>query len=372
MESYRDVIFGIVIMACAGLLSFVSTPIVRVLAYKLKAVDVPKDNRRMHKEPIPRMGGLAIFIGFLVTALIFCNINRQLAGVIIGAAVIVILGILDDIYALPAIPKLLIQIVAACIPSLFGVTIEHVSILGANYITFGAWSIPVTVLWVVAITNAVNLIDGLDGLACGVSTISAFSILVFTLLSPVVDFNVALLTAVLAGACLGFLPFNSNPARIFMGDTGALFLGFMLANISVMGFFKTNAVISFVTPFLILGLPLIDTIAAIFRRLLKGQSPFHPDRGHLHHKLIDIGFSQKQSVTILYALSALMGIAGIICTAEKLLSAAILLVIVIVLGALNWTIFKGNSELREHTGLKMKEPKLSEEPVEDKADKKED
>ena len=355
MASYRDIIYGIVIMFCAGLLSFVCTPVVRVLAYKLGAVDVPKDNRRMHKQPIPRMGGLAIFLGFVITALIFCDINKQLLGILLGAAVIVVLGIFDDIHALPALPKFFVQIVAACIPAFMGVTIEHISLFGGDYITFGAWSIPVTVLWIVAVTNAVNLIDGLDGLACGVSTISAFSILVFTILSPVVDFGVAMITAILAGACLGFLPFNLNPAKIFMGDTGALFLGFLLANISVMGFFKTNAVISFAAPFLILGLPLIDTMSAIVRRLLKGQSPFHPDRGHLHHKLIDIGFSQKQSVTILYALAALMGIAGIICTAEKLIGAVILVLIVIVLSVLNWRIFLGDEETREHTGLNMHE-----------------
>lgn len=361
MALYRDIIYGIVIMFCAGLLSFVCTPVVRVLAYRLGAVDVPKDNRRMHKEPVPRMGGLAIFLGFFITALIFCDINKQLIGILSGALVIVILGIFDDIYALPAPVKLFVQIIAACIPVLLGVTIEHISLFSSGYITFGAWSIPVTVIWVVAITNAVNLIDGLDGLACGVSTISAFSILVFTLLSPVVDFGVAMLTAILAGACMGFLPFNLNPAKIFMGDTGALFLGFLLANISVMGFFKTNAVISFAAPFLILGLPLIDTITAIIRRLIKGQSPFHPDRGHLHHKLIDIGFSQKQSVTILYSLSALMGIAGIICTAEKFGGAVALILIVCVLSILNWRIFLGDSETREHTGLSMNERRQEEE-----------
>lgn len=355
MQSYRDVLMVIVIMMCAGLLSFVVTPVVRVWAYKLNAVDVPKDDRRMHKQPIPRMGGLAIFLGFLVTTLIFCQINHQLMGILIGTGVIVLLGVLDDIFALPPVVKLLVQIGSACIPAFCGVTIEYIGIFGGKYVHFQEWSIPITVLWVVAITNAVNLIDGLDGLACGVSTISAFSILVFLLLSPIVDFNVALVAAILAGACLGFLPFNINPAKIFMGDTGALFLGFVLANISVLGFFKTNAIISFVTPFLIFGLPIIDTVTAIFRRIIKGQSPFHADRNHLHHKLIDIGFSQKQSVTILYALSALMGISGIICTAERLASAVVLMMIVVVIAVFDWKIFKSDSETREHSGLDIKE-----------------
>lgn len=370
MQPYKEILWVLVIIICAGLLSFVSTPIVRVLAYKLGAVDVPKDNRRMHKKPMPRMGGLAIFIGFFVTTLIFCDMNTRLVGILAGAALIVILGIFDDIFALPAIVKLLAQIVAACIPAFCGVTIKHISLFGDGYITFGAWSIPLTVLWVVAITNAVNLIDGLDGLACGVSTISAFSMLIFTLLSPVVDFNVAVLTAIVAGACLGFLPFNLNPAKIFMGDTGALFLGFVLANISVIGLFKTNAIISFATPFLIFGLPLIDTIAAIIRRLLKGQSPFHADRGHLHHKLIDVGFSQKQSVTILYALSALMGVAAIICTEERMISAIILLVIVLAAGLVNWRIFNGSEETREHSGLHMNHPAETANNSDNKSDDK--
>ena len=352
MVNFTDIIFGIVMIVCAGLLSFTATPIVRVLAYKVKAVDVPKDNRRMHKVPTPRLGGLAIFFGFLVTVLLFCEMDKQIIGVLIGAFVIVILGVLDDIYRLPAVPKFLVQIIASCIPVFCGVVINHVNFFG-KYIYFGVWSIPITVFWLVAVTNAVNLIDGLDGLACGVSTISAFSMLVFALLSPVVDFNVAMITTILAGACLGFLPFNMNPAKIFMGDTGALFLGFMLGNISVMGLFKANALISFATPFFVLALPLFDTIFAIVRRLIKGQSPFHADRGHLHHRLIDIGLSQKQTVAILYALSALMGVAGIIFSEEKMISAVVLLLVVLAVGFINWRIFQGDEETREHSGLNI-------------------
>lgn len=350
MVSFTDILFGLVIIICAGLLSFTTTPVVRVIAYKLKAIDVPKDNRRMHKVPTPRLGGLSIFFGFLVTTLLFCEMDIQIIGVLIGALIIVILGMLDDIFRLPALPKFLVQIIASCVPVFCGVVINHINFFG-KHIPFGIWSIPITVFWIVAITNAVNLIDGLDGLACGFSTISAFSILVFALLSPVVDFNVAIITAVLAGSCLGFLPFNMNPAKIFMGDTGALFLGFMLGNISVMGLFKTNAIISFVTPFFIFALPLIDTILAVVRRILKGQSPFQADRSHLHHRLIDIGFSQKQTVAILYALSALMGVAGIIFSEEKMISAVVLLLVVLAVGLVNWRIFRGSDETRRRSGL---------------------
>ncbi|MBQ9940383.1 MAG: undecaprenyl/decaprenyl-phosphate alpha-N-acetylglucosaminyl 1-phosphate transferase [Clostridia bacterium] len=350
---FTDVILGIVMMVCAGLLSFTMTPIVRVLAYKLNAVDVPKDNRRMHKEPVPRLGGLAIFLGFVITSLLFCSLDKTLMGVLAGAVVIVVIGMLDDIFRLPAVLKFFVQIAAACIPAFCGSAIGYINFFGIQ-INFGAWSIPATVLWIVAITNAVNLIDGLDGLACGVSTISAFSMLAFALLSPVVDFNSAMLTAVLAGACLGFLPFNLNPAKIFMGDTGALFLGYMLANISVMGLFKTNALISFATPFFIFGLPLLDTTFAVIRRVLKGQSPFHADRGHLHHRLIDVGLSQKQTVATLYALSALMGVAGIIFSEKTMASAVILLLVVLIEGIINWRIFRGDDITREHSGLHMK------------------
>ena len=239
----------------AAIVAFITTPVVRTLAFRVGAVDVPRDNRRMHNHPIPRMGGLAIFFGFILSALIFVPLDAPLRGMLLGAVIIVILGIFDDIYALPALPKLLVQIAAATVAVLMGNQIEVLSnpnIFSSNpYWDLGFLSIPISVFWIVGITNAVNLIDGLDGLACGVSTISSMTMLVIAL--TVAEPDVALLMAALAGGCIGFLPYNLNPAKIFMGDTGSTFLGFILATVSIEGLFKSYAIISFAVPFLMLG-----------------------------------------------------------------------------------------------------------------------
>ena len=239
-------------LVCAAVVSFAATPLVKVLAKKVGAIDVPKDERRMHKVPIPRMGGLAIFLGFLVSFLIFGRIDRELRGILLGAVIIVILGVLDDILTLRALPKFIVQILAAVVVVLHGCRIEH--FMGFQ---LPQWlSYPVSVVWIVAITNAVNFIDGLDGLAAGVCAISAGAMLVVALL--VADFTSAVMLAAIVGACTGFIPYNFNPAKIFMGDTGSTFLGFMLSTISIYGLFKMYAIISFAVPFLVLGLPIFD------------------------------------------------------------------------------------------------------------------
>ena len=280
-------------------ISFACTPAVRMLAIKIKAVDVPKDNRRMHKVPIPRMGGLAIFAGFLVSVLFFVPLGTEFRSILIGALILVVLGIIDDIVALKPKTKFAGQIIAALIPALSGVSIHGIvnPFVPGQYSTLGIFSIPLTVIWIVGITNAVNFIDGLDGLACGVSAIATVTMFIIAVLFG--ETYIALMMAALAGACLGFLPYN-------------MFLGYILATVSIQGLFKFYAVISFAVPFILLGLPIFDTGFAIVRRLLKGQSPLQADRGHVHHRLIDLGFDQKQSVAILYAFSALMGLTAVI------------------------------------------------------------
>lgn len=314
-----------VTLGISALISYLSTPVVRKLAFKVKAVDVPKDNRRMHKDPIPRMGGLAIFFGFLCSSLIFLPLTPQMQGMLLGAVIIVVLGIFDDIYALPAKPKLVVQIISALIAVLHGNIIEVLSnpniFSSEPYWNLGVLAIPFTVLWIVAITNAVNLIDGLDGLACGVSTISSMTMLVIAL--TVSEGHVAILMGALVGACLGFLPYNLNPAKIFMGDTGSTFLGFILAVTSIQGMFKLSAIVSFAVPFLTLGLPIFDTCFAILRRLATGRSPMSPDREHIHHRLIDMGFSQKQAVATLYIISAILGLSAVILTTSGVLRAMV-------------------------------------------------
>ena len=328
--SVLNTIYGIVIaFACAFFISVTTTPVVRTLAFKFGVTDIPKDNRRMHKKEMPLMGGVAIFAAFTVSVLLFCKPTVPTVTMLIGNLVIVITGIIDDKYDINAFVKLFLQIAASLIAVCGGITIEQINILGFD-IEFGVFAPLVTVLWITAITNAVNLIDGLDGLSCGVSTISAATLLV-TLIRTDTDINVICMIAILVGACMGFLPFNFNPARIFMGDTGALFLGYTLGVLSIQGCFKLNGIISFWVPILIFALPLADTTFAFLRRILTGKSPFHADRGHLHHKLIDKGFDQKHAVMILYAVSGMLGIAAILFSFGWTLKALIMAAAAIVI-----------------------------------------
>ena len=216
--SLIKIIIGIASVICAALLSYVCTPLVRVLAFKIGAVDVPRDGRRMHSVPIPRIGGLAIFIGFALTILSFCQMSKFLAVVLFGALIIVVMGVLDDVFALNAWLKLAIQLAVAIFAVVEGVTIEFIA-LGNEMIPLGFWAYPITVIWIVGLTNSINLIDGLDGLACGVSAICSMSLFVVMLILG--DFRSALIIAIVIGACIGFFPFNAHPAKIFMGDTGA-------------------------------------------------------------------------------------------------------------------------------------------------------
>ena len=332
----------------ALLISFVATPVVKSLAQKVGAVDVPKDGRRMHDHPIPRMGGLAIFLGFTLAVLVFADLTRQLQGMLLGAVIIVVLGIFDDIYALRASFKFVVQIIAALVAVLYGGNVISVlsnpNIFSSNpWWVLGPLSIPVTVLWIVAITNAVNLIDGLDGLAVGVSTISSMTLLVIAL--TVADWEVAVLMGALAGACIGFMPYNLNPAKIFMGDTGSTFLGFVLAVVSIQGLFKFYTIISFAAPFLMLGLPIFDTCFAILRRVSKGQSPMAPDRGHIHHRLIDMGFSQKQAVAMLYVISAILGLSAVVLTTTGAVRAMLFLLALCVAGLLAYKLYLGGGHI---------------------------
>lgn len=345
------IVIGTIIaaFAVAAVLSYFFTPPVKNFAHKVGAIDVPKDARRMHKKPIPRLGGLAIYGGFLCSILIFGQLDESMLCVLLGAAIIVALGIFDDVLALGAKLKFVVQIVAAAIPVCIG-NLQIGLFTNLNplsdtpFVHLGILAVPVTIIWIVGITNAVNLIDGLDGLAVGVSSIAAITMLAVALLTG--NMPIAITMAALAGACIGFMPYNLNPAKIFMGDTGSTFLGYMLATVSIMGLFKFYAVISFAVPFLILGLPIFDTANAIIRRVAAGRSPMSPDRGHVHHKLIDMGFNQKQAVAILYAISATLGLTAVVLTSSGEVKAIVLLLAVlaailvgagIIYGAEHWS-----------------------------------
>ncbi len=303
----------------AEVISYFITPHVKNFAELIGAIDVPKDSRRMHKKPIPRLGGLAIFGGFLCSILVFGQLDKTMLCVLLGAMIILALGIFDDVLALRAKLKFIVQIIASAIPvCVGGLQIQLFTNLNPfseePYFHLGIFAVPITIIWIVGITNAVNLIDGLDGLAVGVSSIAAVTMLAVALLTG--EMAIAVTMGALAGACVGFMPYNLNPAKIFMGDTGSTFLGYMLATVSIMGLFKFYAVISFAVPFLILGLPIFDTANAIIRRVAEGRSPMSPDRGHVHHKLIDMGFNQKQAVAILYAISATLGLTAVVLTSS--------------------------------------------------------
>lgn len=347
----RQVLFMIFAFIVSFAFTFATTPLVRRFAFKIGAIDIPKDNRRMHKKPTPRIGGLAIIFGFTVATLCFAQPSRQLYGTLAGAAIIAVMGVIDDCKNLPAKLKFVIQIIAALVVVFAGdIKIDvftNPNFLSDNpYWILPEWlSVTLTVIWIVFITNAVNFIDGLDGLAAGVSAIMSISLVFISI--RVGEYSIAILGIALMGSCFGFLPFNFNPAKIFMGDTGSTFLGFMLATLSIQGVFKSYAVISFAVPLLILGLPLFDALFAMIRRILRGQSPMTADRGHLHHRLVDMGFSQKQTVFILYAISGVLGITAVLLAESGVLRALLLVICVLILLLIGSMLGK-NSYVHQH------------------------
>lgn len=317
--------------ACAFAITLVATPFAKWLSIKWGAIDYPKD-RGVHKKAMPRMGGIAIVLGFVLTVLMVYHYDksmngRQLAGFLTGALLIAGLGMLDDIKNLPAKLKFCVQILAALIVIFSGVRIQVV--LWPVTAALQKFSVPITLVWIVGLTNAVNLIDGLDGLAAGVSSIAALSLMVLCIMTG--STTAVALTAALAGACLGFLPRNFNPAEIFMGDTGSTFLGFVLAVTSILGVFKGYALLALIVSVLCVGLPVFDTIFAMLRRMAKHQPIMQADRGHLHHRLIDRGFSQRQAVLILYAISLFLGLSAIFISFKDSRTIVVVLLMVIVL-----------------------------------------
>lgn len=290
-------------------ITFLQMPFTIKFAKKKGFLDVPKDNRRVHKKPIPVGGGIAMVISVSILMLFFLPINKGLIMTLIASLIIAISGLYDDKKGLSPKLKFIFQILAAVILIIGGMKIEFVTNpFDSNdaLLILNMLSIPVTIFWVCGITNTINLIDGLDGLASGVSMICAISM--FFITYNMGRYDVSLVCALVAGACLGFLPFNFNPAKIFMGDTGALYLGFMLSYISISGFLKQAAILMIFVPVLILGVPVFDTAFAMVRRKLSGKSMVEADKGHLHHRLLKMGLNQRQTVVILYSISAIFGL----------------------------------------------------------------
>lgn len=328
-------------MGVSAVISYLVTPFVKKLAFRVGAVDVPRDDRRMHKHPIPRLGGLAIITAFFLCTFLFVRMDQQFRGILLGSVIIFAVGVLDDCLTLRALPKFFAQIIAAVVVVAHGCEIRYVSNpFSASMIDLGLAAPVLTVIWIVMMTNAVNFIDGLDGLAVGVCCISTAVMLVIALLMG--EEGVAVILAALLGACMGFIPFNFNPAQIFMGDTGSTFLGFVLASLSVQGLFKMYAAISFVVPFLILGVPFFDITFAVVRRLAKHQNPMTADRGHIHHRLIDMGLSQKRSVAVVYMLTGVLGLSAVLLANTNSVNAFILFAAVLVAAVVGFAIIFGH------------------------------
>ncbi len=343
----------------AYIVSFVTTPYTIKIAKKIGAVSEEKEERRVHAKTMPRFGGPAVILGFLVSVaylIIVMTIEgsfqlfsseqygHKLLGLFLGIVVITIVGVIDDTKTLKPVQKLIGQIIAACIIVAFGIKIEHLNIPFLYKIGLSdAFSVILTVGWIVGVTNAINLIDGLDGLSSGISIISCLSLLIIFALneSPMIA---VILTTALVGALVGFLPYNFAPAKTFIGDTGSNFLGFILAVVSILGVAKTYTIAVIVLPVIALGLPIFDTLFAIVRRIIKGKSikaVFQADRGHLHHRLVEKGFSPKQAVLILYGISAAFGMFAVILLDSGIWKALSFLLMIIAAVALGYkSLFK--------------------------------
>lgn len=330
--------------------AFLLTPFVRKFVIRIGAVDVPKDDRRMHKEPIPSMGGIAIYLAFVISLVFFVRpLESEHIAMVFGVTVIFISGILDDTEGLDPKMKVIFQLIASGVAIFGGIRVEYMqNPFGhvGTVIDLGWLSYPITLLWIVGVTNAINLIDGMDGLAAGVSAIASMSMAILSYLHG--NITTTIVCLILSGACLGFLPYNFNPASIFMGDTGALVIGFLFSIISIEGVMKTAATVAIITPVIVLGVPISDTFLAIIRRtIIRGESFAVADKEHLHHKILDMGFSVRQTVLIIYGISAILGILAIVISQMggllgSLLSLAI--VIMIILGARHIGMLNSNDE----------------------------
>lgn len=298
------------------LVTLLVTPLVIKFAYKIGATDKP-NHRKVHQKVMPRIGGLAIFIGVISGYLATGLYNEKITAISVGAILIILLGIFDDIYELSAKVKFIAQIFIATIVVSTGLTIDFISIpFIVEKLQLGWFSYPVTVLWIVAITNAINLIDGLDGLAAGISSIGIATIAILAGLAG--KGLILALAVIVLGSTIGFLFYNFHPAKIFMGDTGALFLGYCISILSLLGLYKSVTLFSFVIPIIILGVPIFDTAFAILRRLINKQPISAPDKAHLHHRIMALGLSHRNTVLAIYVLSILFSVAAVILSSATL------------------------------------------------------
>lgn len=336
--------FGyIIVLLSAFLIAYLSMPVVIKAAYKIGAIDRP-EQRKVHNANMPRLGGMAIFLAFIFPMVIMQKYSGPYLGIILGAAIVFLTGLLDDIFQLSAGVKLIGQSLAAAVAIYFGVMVQFLTNPFDGLLALGYFSIPLTFIWIVGISNAINLIDGLDGLAAGVSAIAAVTMGVVSLLQGQTE--VALVAFLLLAAILGFLPYNFNPARTFMGDCGSNLLGFILACLAILGTAKSATIISLLLPIVILGIPIFDTFFAIIRRINKRTHIFKPDKEHLHHCLMAMGMSHRNCVLTIYAISGFFGLVAIgfsFINSPKASLLLALLLILVVLGASKIGMFSGSS-----------------------------
>ncbi len=331
-------LYALAALALAFLVAYYGTPLAKRLAVRCRCFDVPDSKRKLHASPIPYFGGLAILAGFSAAFLLFSymltgTLPCEILVIFIGGMVICFVGLIDDMYDMRPIIKFGFQILISVFTAHFGFAIEYITLFG-HTLRFGVFAEAVTVVWLLVIINAVNLIDGLDGLAGGISALESFALLITAILmgNPVC----AVAAAALCGATLGFLPFNFGKATIFMGDAGAMFIGYVMACISVSGLFKAQALFSIIVPAMIFALPVIDTVTSFFRRIFHGQSPFAADHKHLHHVLLENGFSATQSVVALMIASAIFCTASILYVKYELISIGLFILSVAFLAVLKY------------------------------------
>lgn len=285
------------------------TPVIKKIAEHIGALDIPNE-RKIHNKPIPRLGGLAIYCGFLVGYILFGSQNAQMNSVLIASFIIILVGVVDDIKPIPARYKFLGQLLAALILVFYGNFVMHdISAFGI-YINFNVFAYLITIFFILGSINCINLIDGLDGLAAGISSIFFLTIGIIAFIRGPLGLEY-ILTFIMLGSTLGFLIYNFNPAEIFMGDSGSMFLGLIISVIALIGF-KNVTVTSLVVPVLMLAIPILDTLFAILRRFLKGESISKPDRFHIHHQFLNRNFNQKETVLIIYFIDALFAYASIV------------------------------------------------------------
>lgn len=303
----KEIIYMIVI---PFLFVLAITPFIKKVAMHVGAMDIP-NARKVHKVPIPRLGGLGIYMGFLLGYILFGTMSLRMNAILIGSFIIIITGIVDDINPIPASIKFLFQIVAASVVAFYGkILLSDISAFGL-YIEFGIFSYPITILFIVAIINCINLIDGLDGLAAGLSSIYFMTIgIVIVGWMHTFDLD-AVITFVMLGATLGFLCHNFNPAKIFMGDSGSMFLGYIIAVIALLGF-KNVTLTTLLVPICLLAIPIMDTLFAILRRLINKKPIGEPDKQHLHHQLLNLNLSHRNTVLVIYFVDLLFASAMLV------------------------------------------------------------